>query len=468
MERRLTDAIDTEHPDYQAKAALWRRYRDLYVGGEQLRTNAGEYLIRRQREPMEVYNERLHRVFYENYIGSIVDWYVATLFRREPLILIESGDPRARKFLAAFSEDCDSRGTSLSEFFRKQMREALICGVSYALVDFPRSWRTPANLAEEDQDGVNHAYLSECGAEQLINWSTDERGEFEWVVLRTSARRKESVEAPEWNKETRWLYFDRERFQVYRRLEKDGGSSAAVDLTDSGYHGFARLRRVPLYTVRVPDGLWLLNKAGSLQLEHFNKSNALSWALTMGLFAQPVVYSEREWRQMIGDSYYIQLGPNDRFGWTEPEGKVYQIAADNLRRLQEEVYRVCYLLHQAGGSLVSQSGVAKQRDFAITQEVLRGFGDIVKDTMKRLLRGIVAARQDETAVDVSGLDEFDIGDFYGELADAERLLGLGIPSRTLRRQVFQKLAFKYLCDVRQDVKDEIAREIERGMEDEQQ
>ena len=44
-----------------------------------------------------------------------------------------------------------------------------------------------------------------------------------------------------------------------------------------------------------------MNKAALLQLEHFNKSNALSWALTMGLFAMPVVYSDREWNQIVGD-----------------------------------------------------------------------------------------------------------------------------------------------------------------------
>ena len=65
-----------------AKARMWRRYRDLYAGGEQFRQNAAEYLVRRQKEPLEVYQERLARVFYENYLGSIVDWYTATLVRR--------------------------------------------------------------------------------------------------------------------------------------------------------------------------------------------------------------------------------------------------------------------------------------------------------------------------------------------------------------------------------------------------
>jgi hypothetical protein len=206
-----------------------------------------------------------------------------------------------------------------------------------------------------------------------------------------------------------------------------------------------------------------MNKAALLQLEHFNKSNALSWALTMGLFASPVIYSDREWNQIVGDSYFIQLAPGDRFGWTEPEGKVYQIAADNLVQLKDEIYRVCYLLTHAAGSESSsqhQSGTSKQRDFSITQEVLRAYGDAVKETMKQVLRAIAAARQDNISIDVSGLDEFDIADFSNELDDAKKLLTLGIESETLKKQVFKKLAFKFLSDVRQEIKTQIAQEIE--------
>ena len=70
----MTSYIKQEHPDYTANSPMWRRYRDLYAGGERFRQNAGEYLVARQREPLEVYHERLNRVFYENYIGSIIDW----------------------------------------------------------------------------------------------------------------------------------------------------------------------------------------------------------------------------------------------------------------------------------------------------------------------------------------------------------------------------------------------------------
>ena len=177
----------------------------------------------------------------------------------------------------------------------------------------------------------------------------------------------------------------------------------------------------------------------------------------------PVIYSEREWKQIIGDSYYIQLGPNDKFGWTEPAGNVYQVALENLSQLKDEIYRVCYLMTHAAGSDSPgqrQSGASKQRDFSITQEVLRAYGDAVKETMKQVLRAIAAARQDNISIDVSGLDEFDIADFSNELDDAQKLLSLGIESETMKKQIYKKLAFKFLSDVRQEIKTQIAEEIE--------
>ena len=33
---------------------MWQRYWDFYVGGEQLRRNGSQYLVRRQKEPNDV------------------------------------------------------------------------------------------------------------------------------------------------------------------------------------------------------------------------------------------------------------------------------------------------------------------------------------------------------------------------------------------------------------------------------
>jgi hypothetical protein len=450
-------AIDREHPEYAAKRAMWSRYRDIYEGGEQFCSNAAEYLVRRSREPADVFGERVRRAFYENYTGSIIDWYAATLLRREPVVLFDGNDERAKRFYNTFAEDCDLKGTNLPEFFRQQFIKALVFGQTHIAVDFPRAAGQPKTKAEEDATGRSRAYLVEYSPEELINWGYDEDGKLEWAVLRTSCLQPGRDEGS-WRREKRWIRYDRQMYRTYCEAER------GIELSSEGAHSLAFLQRVPLFTLKVSEGLWLMNKAASLQMEHFNKSNALAWALTMGLFAMPVVYSDREFQQIVGESYYIQLGPEDKFGWTEPEGHVYQIAADNLNRLKDEIYRVCYLMSQAGNpeAALQQSGLSKLRDLSITHEVLRAYGDAVKESMKQILWAIAAARQDSLEIDVSGLDEFDIGDFGEDLVNAEKLLAMGIGSATLKRQLFKKLAFKYFCDARQDIKNQIAKEIDES------
>jgi hypothetical protein len=452
--------IEQEHPEYTAKARMWRRYRDLYAGGEQFRGNAAEYLVRRQKESMQVYQERLVRVFYENYLGSIVDWYTATLVRREPVLEFTGVNDRAKKFFGDFVQNCDLRGTTLTEFFKQQITEALVCGKSYMVVDFPRTDSPALTRADEDASGRSRAYLVAYNADELINWSYDQRGEMEWAVIRTSCLKQDSVKTFGWKRETRWIYYDRQRFEIYERRESD---QKGIEMVDQGRHGFAGIGRVPVFEVRVSEGLWLTNKIALLQLEHFNKSNALGWALTMGLFAMPVIYSEKEFTQVTGESYYLQLGPEDKFGWTEPAGNVFKIAAENLARLKDEIYRVSYLMQQAGdGSSSKQSGLSRQWDFSVTQEILRAYGDTVKDSLRIVLNTISAARQDDLLIDASGLDEFDITDFSAEASDAQSLLSLNIQSPTLKKQVHKRVAMKYLCDARQEMKNRIAEEIDRA------
>jgi hypothetical protein len=453
--------IDQEHTDYKRQTLMWQTYRDLYVGGHQFKVRAADYLLRRQKEPLDVYGERLHRVFYENYIGSIVDWYASTLFRREPSLSLDGGLETGQAFLSQLADDCDMKGTRLANFFRRCLVEALVVGRSHILIDFPRAAKTPLNRAEEDSAGLSRAFLVRYEAEELINWSVDERGEYEWIVLRHRMERQPKVDSPEVVKETYWYYYDKSEYKIYRRVEQTG-AQGAVNLISRGPHALAHQARVPLFTLQVSDGLWLLNKAAQLQLEHFNKSNALGWAITMGLFAMPIIYSDREWNQIVGESYFIQLGPGDKFGWTEPDGKVYQIAAANLETLKEELYRVCYLSQASGEALTgnAQSALSKQLDFTITQEVLRAYGTAVKDCIRRVLTAVSDARQDGLLVSITGMDELDISDFGTELQQASGLLGLGIGSPTLKRQIFQRLALKYLSDARQDTKDQIAHEID--------
>lgn len=466
----MIEALNTEHSRYRDRKQMWSRYWDFYVGGEQLRRNAGQYLTRRQKEPNDVYGERLGRVFYENYLGSCVDWYAAALFRAEPRIAVEATDSKTREFYAQFIEDCDCRGTGLLETAKKAFVETLVLGESHLLIDFPRVEGEAHNRAEEDALGKSRAYLARFSPRDLINWKTDSQGALEWAVVKTEESYQVAFDQPDLITEDRWLYYDKETFRSYRRRRGAEPTGVAVgggvELVSEGRHALAGVGRTPIVKMTVSDGLWLVNKAALVAEEHFNKSNALSWALHMGLFAMPVIYSEREWQQVVGEAYYLQLGPDDKFGWTEPEGKVFDIAAQNLDRLKDEIYRVCYLMNQAGGreaQNLGQSGLSKERDFAVTQEVLRSYGSSVKNFLRQTLELTAKARQDDVRFEITGMDQFGSKDFRDELAAAVGLREAGVHSPTLGKEIQKRIALKYLEGSTQATKNTVVEEIERGL-----
>ena len=338
--------INREHPEYIARKAMWKQYRDLYAGGERLRANASEYLVRRHKEPGEVYQERLSRVFYENYIGSIVDWYAATLMRREPVLLFEGSDTAAKSFYSVLADDCDLKGTSLSEFFRQRFVQTwcAAAATSWWIFRGRSAGARPLTRAEEDASGRSRAYLVDYGPDEVINWNYDPIGRagvggdpdlvpaaIEGHGCEVGAgdavdllRPRELPDLPAGGR------IEPDRADG-RGAARAGGAAAGAGVPDEGVRG------------AVADEQGGAAATGTLQ----QVERAFVGA-DDGAVREPVVYSDREWNQIVGESYYIQLGQDDRFGWTEPEGKVYQIAADNLDQLKDEIYRVCYLMIQAG------------------------------------------------------------------------------------------------------------------------
>jgi len=462
MDQEYLQALTQESQEYLKWKSILAFYADLYVGGAEFKARASNYLYQRHREPNEIYQERTDRAFYENYIGSIIDWYSSTLFRRELIITIDEASQTAGQLYSAFFNNCDQSGTNISDFFRKQFREALIYGRSYVCLEFPSQTRHYTSRLDEVEAGADKPYLVGYTAVDVINTTHDAQGKLERICILLGCN---SSDTSKFTSTKQYIVYDRSHFITIEELTSETGSRYTV--TAEGPHSCTNQQMLPVFELKLSEGMWLMNKAASLQLEHFNKSNSLAWSLGMALYATPVIYSKKDWSKMIGESYYIHLDPDDKFGWTEPEGNVYKIALDNLNRLQEEIYRTCYLMNQSKswlGSSSNASASSKKRDYQITQEILRAYGDNVKDCVKKLIGSALLARKDKVLLSVTGLDEFEAGEFKEELEEAKALLNLGVESTTFKKQLFRRLVFKLLSDINETEKYTIASEIDRALE----
>lgn len=264
----------------------------------------------------------------------------------------------------------------------------------------------------------------------------------------------------------------------YARYQREvSGEDASVRETDSnkimipriayGPHCMSAFGQVPVVRFELPYSLWLGNKIYSLFKEYLNKTNALAFGIHRGCVAMPVVYSDAKMAVIVGETEYLQLGPNDKFGWTEPAGTVYATALAWIDSLVQAIYRAAFLQQQAVTTSsvknMQQSGTSKQRDFATTVEILRSFGGRVRDGYRKVLRmASQATNADPEAVSVTGFNTFDIASLAEDTDMALEMQALGIPSDTFDKEVKKRLALKFLDTCEPAVKTKIADEIDKA------
>ena len=160
------------------------------------KTSGPCHLIPHPRESPEKFAARAARAVYENHLREAVDRYVSYFGRKQP---IRSGiDAPLTKI---FADDCDMRGTPLTEFFTAFAMQARARGSMLLLIDLPRvddaeddsaepvpqsqvRRRRPRSLADQMAQRTI-PYLRMIKPEHLVDFDVDdESGLFECVTIK--------------------------------------------------------------------------------------------------------------------------------------------------------------------------------------------------------------------------------------------------------------------------------------------
>jgi hypothetical protein len=472
-----TDALNRKHPEWALYSRTWDDLCVLYDGGTVLKNEASRFLRERPKELKEIYQARLAGFTYQNILGTGLGWYLGKLFETDPAIdikisgrAIEQGDPEWA-FYDGFFENCDLSGTSFFNVAREIYRQALLYRCCFVILDLPESVNTADNRAEQDEELKPYLVLRD--PRTAINWSVDAYGNLQWIVFATSTVEPGFLNAPV--TVSRWTYYDRTEYRVYEQrsdARQDQAAYRMADLIASGRHAMADAEnpdgttgRVPVVMVEVPKGLWLAERVMLQVIDHLNTENALKWGLLLGCLAQPYIKTDGEMQPTVSESSMLQLRPGDEFGWMEPSGKSFQIAAERLQCLREEIYRAMYLQAQGRTSAATASaasGYSKELDMAPAADVLNAFGKIMRDALQQILYSVAAIRGDSTMdFDIRGLS-VDDEPMIADLTVAEQIQAFGIQSDTFLKEVQKSLVRNYGASWNRDLLDVCCAEIDEA------
>lgn len=456
--------LNAQHPEYVMYSDMMRSIELLSASGGQLKAHADRFLVKRTKEPHDVYQERVSLFVDDGMLGSILGWYAAKLFRRDPSINKIEGD-----FWETFLADVDRKGTGVVPFFKEVFKSILSFRRCYVLIDAPNPEEEPESRADEVAMGLDRPHLRAYCPLDVINWKTDDYGKLEWIIIKCREVAPPNPFEKREGIETYWYVFHRETYAVYKwtRKENEREDEKAMAVREStGPHVLAAEKRVPVEVIEVPDELWLANRAFLLLCEHLNTNNAFSWALRQANLATILVKGQfnRDTLTMAEWGYLHMADPGGDISWLEPAGTSFQHSADRIAGLREEIYRICYLQAQGRSTEATpaaQSGYSKEMDMAPANDVLNSFGDTICTAMERVLMAVGIAAGLNVQPDVTGLT-FDSGEAGESLNTLQKAADVGLVAKspTLERELDKRTALTLIEDSAEALKQKVAAEIE--------
>lgn len=438
--------LEAKHPDYTENKATWDLIKLLYAGGDKIRKEASRVLQQRAKEMQELYQERCNILTYQNILGSGIDYYLAAIFGQAPEYdAYEKDDPEAtpvelqaedKQFWNKFRTNCDRKNDSLTYLFRNVLRDALLYQTAWILIDLPMPEIQPSTLLEQQQYGYLDPYVVEYCVTEVTNWGEDEFGGLEWVIIHTTALKQQFLQKPV--QIDRWYHFDKQQFSVYERKGESGKepSKTAQLIAGPGPHALAEIGQIPVYRMRLPDGLWIANRVLPQVIEHLNQDNVYGYALRKANLAMPVISGPMNETPVLSEAGYLKIPAGCTFGWTEPAGISFERSERRVESLREEIYRQMYLQAQGRSSQATpmmSSGYSKQLDMVPSVHVQNYLGDELVKAMEWIMNSASAIRQDGLEWSIRGFDfKDDLTDF--ELGRAQQFVALQVTSPTAERE----------------------------------
>lgn len=446
-QRELRALIKRRHPQYEDHYKHWCFLEQTYDGGRDWFPNN---IFRYLKEGDQEYKDRIDRAYRFNHTREVVDLTNKYLFKQN----IARKDDEAPEAVKNFWKSCTRNGIGIKEFARQIGKQTSIYGRVAIVVDRTTPIGEVRSKADERRANVKtYAYI--VPPEQILDYSYDEQGELNWILLLEQHRDDSDYLTSSGKVQIRYRLWTKHEWLL---IEETKGKNGKKALTVSG--AAHDLGKVPVILADhiISDDLYvtpsMIDDIAYLDRAVANYLSNLDAVIQDQTFSQLAIPSQAIGAEDDSKSKMIEVGTKRIFTYDgehgskpeyiSPDVKQAQLILDAINKIINEIYHTVGLAGERtkqdnAVGIDNSSGVAKAYDFERVNALLAAKADSLEFIENKII-DIVLAWSGEDSENlgeklVSYPDNFDTRGLYDEFDIATRLMLVDAPEGVRREQM---------------------------------
>lgn len=442
--RRL---IERRHPLYQQKLEHWAFLQETYNGGREW---FEKHIFKYIKEGPTEFEERKERAYRFNHTREVVDLTNKYLFRQQ----INRNTEEAPDFLKKFWTRSTRNGLSITDFCKQVSKQTSILGRIGIVVD---SSAPGGNLTVADEkDGEFQAYVYAVPPEQLLDYSYDDAGELNWVLIKEYYREDEDPFSVDDGVQARYRLWTRTDWQLFveRKVSARRNSKVVIELKDSGEHNLGEVPVILADNI-ITDDEWsspstiddiaYLDRAVANYLSNLDAIIQDQTFSQLAMPAQNVLVGSDEHRQMLEmgtKRVFLYNGETNMAPmYLSPDVKQAELIVQVISKVINEIYHTVGLAGERtkednSVGIDNSSGVAKAYDFERVNALLVAKACSLEAIENRIVELVYLWNKKKVDKNlVMYPRDFDTRGLYDEFDIAAKLMLVEAPEEVRRKQM---------------------------------
>lgn len=467
-QKRLKALIARRHPEYEEKIHHWKFLEETYEGG---RGWFEDNIFRYIKEGDQEYADRVARCYRFNHSREVVDLINKYLFKQH---VTRSED--APESVKRFWEKATKSGLSITEFMRQASKRTSMQGRIGIVVDTTAPAGKVLSKADEKAAGVR-TYAYAVGPEQLLDYSFDQDGHLNWVLIRECVRDDADPFTSSGEEKDRFRLWTKGGWKLYE--EQTQGRRKVIVMIDSGDY---EIGEVPVILAdhiigdddyeapAMIDDIAYLDRAVANYLSNLDAIIQDQTFSQLAMPAQNVLPGEDNYTKLVEMGtkrvfLYDGEGGAAPF-YLSPDPKQAELILSVINKIIGEIYHTVGLAGERtkqdnSVGIDNSSGVAKAYDFERVNALLAAKADSLEAIENKIARLVALWNGEEAQIKgdiVSYPDNFDTRGLYDEFDIAARLMLIDAPD-TIRREQMTMVLDKLFPQLKADLRKKIEAEL---------